>query len=153
MKLNPVKCSFGVSSGIFLGYLVTQRGIEANPDQLNALREIPLPQNRRKVQRLTGRIAALNRFISRSTGKCLPFYRLLKGKKKLEWDEKCEKAYKELKEYLLTPPILAKPLTGEPLYLYVVISQAAVSGVLVREEQGDQRPIFYVSKLLVDAET
>lgn len=153
MKLNPAKCSFGVSSGKFLGYLVTQRGIEANSDQQNALREMPSPRNRREVQRLTGRIAALNRFISRSTDKCLPFYQLLKGNKKLEWDEKCEKTFKELKEYLSTTPILAKPLTREPLYLYVAVSQAAVSGVLVREEQGNQRPIFYVSKSLVDAET
>lgn len=73
MKLNPTKCSFGVSARKFLGYLVTQRGIEANPDQLYALRDMPSPRNRREVQRLTGRIAALNRFISRSTDKCLSF--------------------------------------------------------------------------------
>ncbi|XP_056866528.1 uncharacterized protein LOC130512491 [Raphanus sativus] len=82
MKLNPAKCTFGVSSGEFLGYIVTQRGIEANPKQISAVLNLPSPRNCREVQRLTGRIAALNRFISRSTDKCLPFYDLLRGNKK-----------------------------------------------------------------------
>ncbi|CAA7030114.1 unnamed protein product [Microthlaspi erraticum] len=82
MKLNPAKCSFGVASGEFLGYLVTERGIEANPKQIATFLEMPFPKTTREVQRLTGRIAALNRFISRSTNKCLPFYQILKGNKK-----------------------------------------------------------------------
>ncbi|CAA7057629.1 unnamed protein product [Microthlaspi erraticum] len=153
MKLNPTKCTFGVPSGEFLGYLVTERGIEANPKQISALLDMPSPENTREVQRLTGRIAALNRFISRSTDKCLPFYQLLRGNKKFLWDEKCEEAFKQLKTYLSEPPILAKPVEGEPLYLYIAVSPAAVSGVLVREELNEQRPIFYVSKSLIDAET
>ena len=88
---------------------------------------MPSPRNRREVQRLTGQIAGLNCFISRSTDKCLPCYRLLKGNKKLECDEKCENAFKELETYLSTPPILTKPIEGEPFYLYVAVSQAAVS--------------------------
>ncbi|XP_010506877.1 PREDICTED: uncharacterized protein LOC104783415 [Camelina sativa] len=87
MKLNPAKCTFGVTSGEFLGYLVTKRGIEANPKQISAIINLPSPRNTREVQRLTGRIAALNRFISRSTDKSLPFYQLLRGNKRFEWDE------------------------------------------------------------------
>jgi len=94
MKLNPAKCTFGVTSREFLGYLVTQRGIEANPKQISALINLPSPRNTREVQRLTGRIAALNRFISRSTDKCLPFYQLLRSNKRFEWDDKCEAAFK-----------------------------------------------------------
>ena len=93
MKLNPTKCRFAVASGEFLGYLVTYRGIEANPKQINALIEMASPKNKREVQRLTGRIAALNRFISRSTDKCLPFYDVLRGNKKFEWTEECENAF------------------------------------------------------------
>jgi len=78
MKLNPEKCSFGVPSREFLGYLVTERGIEANPKQITAFIEIPSPKTAREVQRVTGRIVALNRFISRSTDKCVPFYQLLR---------------------------------------------------------------------------
>ena len=82
MKLNPTKCTFGGSSGEFLGYIVTQRGIKANPKQISAVLDLLSPKNSREVQRLTGRIAALNRFTSRSTDKCLPYYDLLHGNKK-----------------------------------------------------------------------
>ncbi|XP_024015836.1 uncharacterized protein LOC112089095 [Eutrema salsugineum] len=124
MKLNPAKCTFGVTAGEFLGYIVTERGIEANPKQISAVLDLPSPTSKREVQKLTGRIAALNRFISRSTDKCLPFYQLLR----------------------------AKPKHGETLFLYIAISTSVVSSVLVREDRGEQRPIFYVSKSLSDAE-
>ena len=81
MKLNPEKCVFGVASGKFLGYLISERGIEANPDKIAALLEIRSPTNIREVQIVTGRIAALSRFISRSTDKCLPFFTLLRKNK------------------------------------------------------------------------
>ncbi|XP_024009451.1 uncharacterized protein LOC112084535 [Eutrema salsugineum] len=139
MKLNPAKCRFAVTSGEFIGYLVTHRGIEANPKQIKALIEMPSPRTKREVQRFTGRVAALNRFISRSTDKCLPFYDTLRGNKKFEWDERCETAFQELKNYLASPPILAKPVEGEPLFLYIAVSTTA--------------PIFYISQTLTDAET
>ncbi|KFK24493.1 hypothetical protein AALP_AAs49847U000100 [Arabis alpina] len=129
MKLNPTKCRFVVTSGEFLGYLVTHHGIEANSKQIDALIQMASPRNKREVQRLTGRVAALNRFVSRSTDKCLPFYNTLRGNKQFEWSDKCEDAFRQLKEYLATPPILAKPITGEPLFLYIAISETAVSAV------------------------
>ncbi|XP_024016193.1 uncharacterized protein LOC112089676 [Eutrema salsugineum] len=129
------------------------RGIEANPKQIKALIEMSSPKTKREVQRLTGRVAALDRFISRSTDKCLPFYDTLRGNKKFEWDERCEAAFQELKNYLASPPILAKPVEGEPLFLYIAVSPTAVSGVLIREERSEQKPIFYISQTLTDAET
>ncbi|XP_024015214.1 uncharacterized protein LOC112088924 [Eutrema salsugineum] len=153
MKLNPTNCTFGVTSGEFLGYIVTRRGIEANPKQITAILELPSPTTKREVQKLTGRIAALNRFIFRSTDKCLPFYQILRGNKHLEWNDDCEHAFKQLKEYLSTPPILAKPEDGETLYVYIAVSVSAVSSVLVREDRGEQKPIFYTSKALNDAES
>ncbi|KAG7536943.1 Integrase catalytic core [Arabidopsis suecica] len=125
MKLNPAKCSFGVPSGEFLGYIVTERGIEANP---NAFLTMPSPRNIKEVQRLTGRIAALNRFISKSTDKCLPFYQILKGNKKFMWDDQCEAAFGQLKTYLTTPPILSKPKLDEKLYLYISVSNHSFDG-------------------------
>ncbi|KAG7557031.1 Reverse transcriptase domain [Arabidopsis suecica] len=135
MKLNPAKCSFGVPSGEFLGYIVTERGIEANPNQINAFLTMPSPRNIKEVQRLTGRIAALNRFISKSTDKCLPFYQILKGNNKFRWDDQCEAAFGQLKTYLTTPLILSKPESDEKLYLYISVSNHSVSGVLVREDR------------------
>ncbi|CAA7042962.1 unnamed protein product [Microthlaspi erraticum] len=90
MKLNPTKCRFAVTSREFLGYMVTRRGIEANPKQILALIEMTSPKTKLEVQRITGRVAALNRFISRSTDKCLPFYDTLRGNKKFEWNDRCE---------------------------------------------------------------
>ena len=151
MKLNLAKCRFPVTSGEFLGYLVTICRIEANPKQITALIKMALPRTKREVQRLTGRVAALNRFISRSTNKCFPFYDTLKGNKQFEWTEECEKAFQKLKHYLATPPVLANPVEGEPLFLYIAVLVTAVSGVLIREEHNEKRPIFYVSKTLLDA--
>ncbi|WZZ70335.1 hypothetical protein YC2023_081705 [Brassica napus] len=153
MKLNPTKCTFAVTSREFLGYIATKRGIEANPRKIAAIAELPSPKNTREVQRLTGRIAALNRFISRSTEKCLPFYQLLRHNKRFEWDIKCEEAFQQVKQYLSTPPILAKPEDGEVLYLYISVSACAVSSVRVHEDRGEQRPILYTSKVLDNAET
>ncbi|XP_059458240.1 uncharacterized protein LOC132187819 [Corylus avellana] len=101
MKLNPSKCAFGVSSGKFLGYMVSSRGIEANPEKIQAVLDMQSPRNLKQLQQLTGRIAALNRFISRSTDKCLPFFKVLR--KAFEWTNECEEAFGQLKEYLMSP--------------------------------------------------
>ena len=153
MKLNPEKCSFRVPSREFLGYLVTERGIKANSKQIAAFLEMPSPKMAREVQRLTGRIAALNKFISRPIDKCVPFHQLLRKDKKFDWNEDCEQAFKQLKAYLTEPPILAKPEEGKPQYMYTVVSRTAITGVLVRQDHEGQKPIYYVSKTLIDAET
>lgn len=90
MNLNPTKCTFGVASGEFLGYLMTKRGIKETPKQISALVDNFPPRSIKEVQRVTGKIAALNRFISRLTDRCLPFYKILKGNKKFEWKEECD---------------------------------------------------------------
>ncbi|KAK0604330.1 hypothetical protein LWI29_014567 [Acer saccharum] len=153
MKLNPTKCSFGVSSGKFLGYLVTQRGVEANPDQIRSIDNLESPKCIKDVQKLTGRVAALNRFISKSFEKCLPFFNILRKNKAFEWNDDCEKALQELKNYLKSPPLLSKPKDNETLFIYLAVSDTAVSAVLVREEGSSQHPVYYVSKTLLDAET
>ena len=87
MKLNPSKCAFGVSSGKFLGFMVSHRGIEANPDKIRAILDMKPSQNVKEVQSLTGRVAALNKFVSKATDKCLPFFRILR--KAFEWKDDC----------------------------------------------------------------
>ena len=87
MKLNPGKCAFGVTVGKFLGFMVSQKGIEANPDKIRAIMEMTPPRNMKEVQSLNGKVAALNRFVSKATDKCLPFFRTLK--KSFEWTVEC----------------------------------------------------------------
>ena len=78
IKLNPSKCVFGVSSRKFLGFMVSQKGIEANPDKIKAILEMTPPKMVKEVQSLTGRVATLNHFVSRATNKCLPFFKTLR---------------------------------------------------------------------------
>ena len=78
VKLNPAKCDFGVSAEKFLGFIVNNRGIKANPDKIKAVLDMSSPPNIKEVQRLTGRIAALSRFVSRASDKCQPFFQVLK---------------------------------------------------------------------------
>ena len=91
MKLNPTKCVFGVASGKFLSFIVSQRGIEANPEKVQAIINMTLPKTVKEVQKLTRRMTALNRFISRATNKCLPFFKILK--QAFAWIDECETAF------------------------------------------------------------
>ncbi|XP_043809729.1 uncharacterized protein LOC122723055 [Manihot esculenta] len=109
-------------------------------------------QWKRDVQRLTGRVVALNRFMARSAEMCLPFFKKLRKVPNFEWTEDCQKAFKELKIYLSLPHVLNSPLEGEELLIYLSASKQAISAVLVRVEGREQKPVFYVSKVLKDAE-
>ena len=84
MKLNPTKCAFGVSTGKFLGFIVNNQGIETNQDKIKAMLDMEPPSNTKEIQRLTGRIATLSCFVSRSSDKCRPFFQVLK--KAFHWD-------------------------------------------------------------------
>ena len=144
MKLNPSKCVFGVIAGKFLGFMVSQRGIEVNSEKVWAIMELGPPRMVKEVQSLNGKIAALNRFISKATDKCLPFFRTLR--KSFEGTDECQKAFEDLKKYLSSPPLLSPSKPGEELYLYIAVSQVAVSAALVREEEGTRRPVNFVSR-------
>ena len=95
----------------------------------------------------------MNRFISKSSEKCKEFYDILRKNKKFEWTEKHENALQALKEYMSSAPALAKPEKGDVLSLYLAVSSTAVSAVLVKDHEGTQYPIYYVSKSLLDAES
>ncbi|XXG60317.1 hypothetical protein AAC387_Pa04g2254 [Persea americana] len=97
--------------------------------------------------------ATLNRFIIRASNKCRPFFQLLRKTLKFQWTLECDRALQEFKHYLSSPPLLSTPTQGEVLYLYPAVSDHAVSSVLIREEKGQQMPIYYTSKILFDAET
>ena len=151
MKLNPGKCFFRVASGKFLGFMVSQRGIEANPKKVQAIINMASPKTVKEVQKLTGRIAALNRFISRATDKCLPFFKTLK--QAFAWTDECEAAFQELKRYLSNLPLLSPSKEGESLQLYLAVSATAVSATLIREEGKKQLPVYYVSQAFQGAES
>ena len=132
MKLNPTKCVFAVALGKFLGFMVSQREIEANPDKVKAIIKVKSPKTVKEVHSLIGKVAALNKFISRAIEKCMPFFKVLK--KAFQWTDECEEALAKLKEYLTKPPLLSPSVMGEKLYLYLVVSNTAVSSAPIKEE-------------------
>ena len=133
MKLNPSKCAFGVLFGKFLRFMVSHRGIEANPDKIQAILNIEPPRNIKEVQSFIGRVAALNRFVSKAIDKCLSFLKVLK--KAFKWMDKCQKTFQDLKAYLTAAPLLSLSVPSEELYLYLAVSPHAVSSTLIREEE------------------
>jgi hypothetical protein len=152
LKLNPEKCVFGVKKGKFLGCLVSTKGIEANPSKIEAILRMEPPSTKKGAQRLTGRLASLNRFISRSAERNLPFFEILKSAEVFQWGPAQQKAFEELKQYLIDLTTLTPPAPGAPLLLYVAASHSAVSVALVQEKlEGQikkQTPVYFVSEVL-----
>nr|KYP75150.1 Retrovirus-related Pol polyprotein from transposon 412 family [Cajanus cajan] len=106
MRLNPEKCVFGVQGGKFLGFMITSRGIEANPEKCKAIIQMQSPYIVKDVQRLAGRLVSLSHFIPRLAEKAGPIFTLLRKLKNFEWTDQCEEAFKSFKVFLTTPPIL-----------------------------------------------
>ena len=152
LRLNASKCSFGMGLGKFLGYMVTHKGIEVNPNQINTINNLQSPRNPKEVQKLTEMAAALNRFISRSADRCRPFFLLINKWKGFEWTEECAIAFQQLKDYLARPPIMSSPEPDEVLFAYIAVAPYAVSLVLIQVDCDVQRPVYYVSKSLHEAE-
>ena len=135
MKLNLLKCAFGVGSDKFLDFMVNQSGIEANPKKINALLKMSAPRKPKEVMSLAGRVVVLSYFVSQATDRCTPFFDVLKGSKKFKWTDKCEQAFLALKEHLGCSSLLLKPTERKKLYLYLIVFEETVSAVLVREEE------------------
>jgi hypothetical protein len=154
VKLNPEKCVFGVPRGMLLGYVVSQQGIEANPEKVAALERMGPIRDLKGVQKVLGCLAALSRFISRLGEKGLPLYRLLKKHERFSWTIKAQEALDKLKATLAHALILTPPQDDEPLYFYVAATTQVVSAVIVveRTEEGHalpvQRSVYYISEVL-----
>nr|AAM93706.1 putative gag-pol precursor [Oryza sativa Japonica Group]AAP54129.1 transposon protein, putative, unclassified [Oryza sativa Japonica Group] len=153
LMLNPEKCTFGVPSGKLLGFLVSGRGIEANPEKIKAIENMMSPTRLKEVQKLTGCMAALSRFVARIGERGQPFFALLKKQDKFVWTQEAEEAFVALKRYLSNPPVLVAPQPNEELFLYIAATPYSISTVIVVEREKVQRPVYYVSEALHDAKT
>jgi hypothetical protein len=127
---------------------VSTKGIEANPSKIEAILRMEPPKSRKGAQRLTRRLASLNRFISRSTERNLPFFEVLKSAKVFQWGLVQQKTFEELKQYLIELTTLTPPSSGALLLLYVAASHATVIAALVQEKQDGQAkrlvPIYFI---------
>jgi hypothetical protein len=152
LRLNPKKCVFGIHKGKVLGCLVSTKGIAANPDKIKALIEMQDPVSIKDVQKLTGRVAALNRFIPRAAERGLPFFQVPRSSKNFQWSEIQKQSFQELKDYLSNMTKLCPPKPRSPLLLYVSASNLVVSTVLVQEKEEEgkfkQIPVYFASEAL-----
>jgi hypothetical protein len=140
LKLNPTKYSFWVSAGQLLGFLVSARGIEANPEKIQAILMMEKPTKLHDIQKLVECIAALSRFVAWLGEKALSFYALIKKLyDKFEWTEEADTTFAQLKKVLFTPPVLVAPKEKEPLLLYIAATHQVVSTVLVVERSEERK--------------
>jgi len=148
LKMNPKKCVFGVEADKFLGFLLIERGMEANPKKCVAIIAMRSPISVKEVQQLIGRMAALSRFVSAGGDKGHLYFQCLKRNSRFVWTRECEEAFLKLKEYLASPPMLCKPQLGTPLRLYFAVTKRAINSVLVQDQDQIQKPIYFISKVL-----
>jgi hypothetical protein len=156
-KLNPNKCVFGVPSGKLLCFIISHRGIEANPEKISAITNMKAPTCIKDVQKLTGCMAALHKFISKLGEWGLPFFKLLKHQEKFVWTPEVDQALAQLKDFLSKPPVLTAPRKKEELLLYLAATIHVVSTAIVVERQEDghaypvQRLVYFVSEVLLES--
>ncbi|GJZ60609.1 reverse transcriptase domain-containing protein [Tanacetum coccineum] len=151
MKLNPKKCTFGMQEGMFLGYKVNAEGLKVCPDKADAVLSLPSPGCLKDVQKLNGKLASLNRFLSKSAEKSLPFFKTLKKctkKSDFQWTQEAEVAFKQMKKLIAELPMLTAPKEKEELIIYLAAAKEAISAVLMTERGGKQLPVYFVSRAL-----
>ncbi|GJT14555.1 reverse transcriptase domain-containing protein [Tanacetum coccineum] len=151
MKLNPKKCTFGAVEGMFLGYMIGPEGIKPCPEKIEAVLQLPSPRTVKEVQSLNGKLAGLNRFLSKSAEKSLPLFKTLKKcvkKSDFRWTPEAEQAFKQLKQHISELPMLVAPRPKEELIMYLSASQGAVGAVLMTERDSIQTPVYFVSRAL-----
>ena len=134
---------FRVPASQFLGFLVSECGIKCNPAKIRAIERMAIPTKLRDIQKFTGCLASLNRFISRLGEKALPLYRLMKKTTHFEWNDQADQAFQELKKMLATPPVPAAPTEKDPMLLYIAATSRVVSTVIVvqRPAEGRAQPV------------
>ncbi|XP_057755334.1 uncharacterized protein LOC130974472 [Arachis stenosperma] len=152
MRLNPEKCAFGVQGGKFLGFMLTSRGIEANPEKCKAILNMASPKTMKEVQQLARRVAALSRFLPAVSSRSYLFFQTILKDKKFQWTAECERAFDELKNILSSPPVLQRPIVSKSLYLYLSVSNHSISSALVIETGKTQQPVYFVSRVMQPTE-
>ncbi|KAG9458187.1 hypothetical protein H6P81_002695 [Aristolochia fimbriata] len=151
--MNPLKCAFGVLSGKFLGFVVRHRGIEIDQTKIDVIQQMPEPKTLSELKSLQGHLAYIRRFISNLAGRCQPFSHLMKKDTPFEWDESCRRAFQNIKDYLMKPPVLMAPTSGKPLLLYIAAQEKSLGALLAQnDDQGKERPLYYLSRTMVGAE-
>ncbi|KAG9444317.1 hypothetical protein H6P81_015657 [Aristolochia fimbriata] len=149
LKMNPLKCAFGVTSGKFLGFIVHHGGFEIDQSKIEAIQKMSDPRNISELKSFQGHVAYIWRFISNLAGRCQPFSHLLKKDTSFEWDESCRNAFNNIKAYLTKPSVLVAPIVDRPLLLYIAAQEKSVGALLAQcDEDNKERSLYYLSRTL-----
>ncbi|GJV76982.1 reverse transcriptase domain-containing protein [Tanacetum coccineum] len=154
-EANILKCALLATEGMFLGYLIGTDGIKPCPDKTKAVIQLPSPRTMKEVQSLNGKLAGLNRFLSKSADKSLPLFKTLKKcakKGDFRWTTEAEEAFTQLKQHIAALPTLVAPRPGEELIMYLSATHGAISAVLLTDRGSVQTPVYFVSKALKETE-
>ncbi|RDY03032.1 Tf2-9, partial [Mucuna pruriens] len=139
LRLNPAKCTFDVRLGKLMGFIVSEKGIEVNPDN---------------VKRLFGEIELHSKVHISTNSVCSPIFKLLRKNQKTKWNEDCQKAFEEIKRYLKEPHVLLPPVFGRPLIMYLTILEESMGYVLGQHDESKRKEwaIYYLSKKFTNYE-
>ena len=146
-------CTFGVTSGKLLGHMVSERGIEVNPNKIKVILDIPVPKTKKEIGGFLGRLQYISRFIAKLTNICELIFHFLRKNQPTIWNDDCQIAFENIKEYLLYPPVLVPPILRRPLLLYLLVSDMALGCMLTQlDDLGNERAIYYLSKRMLEYE-
>jgi len=139
LRLNPAKCTFGVKSGKLLGFIVSQKGIEVDPEKVKAILEMPEPRTEKQVRGFLGHLNYIARFISQLTATCEQLFKLLCKNQSVHWDEDCQEAFGKIKQRLMNPPVLMPPVARRPLILYMTVLDESMGCMLGQHDESRKR--------------
>nr|GEV61872.1 reverse transcriptase domain-containing protein [Tanacetum cinerariifolium] len=145
------KCTFSVEEGMFLGYKINTKGIKVCQNKVESVLSLTSPKCLKYVQKLNGKLASLNRFLSKSAEKSLPFFKSLKKytkKSDFQWTAKAEAAFKQIKKLIVELPTLTAPMEKEKLIVYLAATRKAIITLLMTEREAKQMPVYFVSRAL-----
>jgi hypothetical protein len=155
LKMNPLKCAFGVSASKFLGFIIHKHGIEIDPTKIESINKVQSPQCKNDVQKFLGKLNYLRRFIFNLSGKISAFAPILRLKNEAEFtwvaDQQC--AFDDIKKYLSSPPVMKVTMAGIPFWLYITAEDAVIGAILMQITEDKEHIITYLSWRLIDAET
>jgi hypothetical protein len=154
IKMNPLKCVFGVSAGKFLGFIIHEHGIEIDPTKIESINKVQTPQCKNNMQKFLGKVNYLRQFISNLLGKISAFAPILwlKNKAEFTWGPDQQRAFENIKRYLSLPPVMKAPVAGIPFWLYITAEDAVIGAVLMQVTESKEHIITYLSRCLIDAE-
>ncbi|CAL5431972.1 unnamed protein product [Camellia sinensis] len=152
MRMNPLKCAFGVTAEKFLGFLVHRYGIEADEDKVKSIKAMPPPHSQKELEKFLGKMSYIRRFIPTLAEISAPFGSLLKGDAKFKWNQEHQKAFERIKPALTSPQTMIAPQPGVPLMLYLTSTPKSIGALLVQDVDGAERPVYYISWKIRGAE-